>query len=150
MVFQANRSKLDSARGPGLESGLVLLSEVKEKTGLPVLTDVHEPWQAREVSPVADILQVPAFLARQTDLLVAVGKTHKPVNIKKAQWMSHIELKGALDKVRGSDNSEVMVTERGTFFGYGDLVVDMRNFQMIKDELLCPVYFDGTHSIQKP
>ena len=147
---KANRSKLDSARGPGLKEGLSLLSEVKRETGLPILTDIHEPYQAREVAEVVDIIQIPAFLVRQTDLLLAVGETGKPVNIKKSQWMSVQELKGALGKVRGTNNSQVIFTERGTFFGYGDLVVDMRNFQRIRDELACPVYFDGTHSVQKP
>jgi len=146
---KANRSRLTSPRGPGLSHGLELLSEVKRETELRVLTDIHEPNQAEEVSTVADVLQIPAFLARQTDLLVAAGKTGRPVNIKKAQWMSSEELKGAYEKVRESRNSEVVVTERGTFFGYGDLVVDMRNFRRLKNELHCPVFFDGTHSVQR-
>ena len=147
---KANRSRVDSARGPGLKEGLVLLSEVKRETGLPILTDIHEPYQAREVAKVADIIQIPAFLVRQTDLLLAAGETGKPVNIKKSQWMSVQELKGALGKVRDTNTQQVIFTERGTFFGYGDLVVDMRNFQRIEEELACPVYFDGTHSVQKP
>lgn len=147
---KANRSRVDSARGPGLKEGLVLLSEVKRETGLPILTDIHEPYQAREVAKVADIIQIPAFLVRQTDLLLAAGETGKPVNIKKSQWMSVQELKGALGKVRDTNTQPVIFTERGTFFGYGDLVVDMRNFQRIEEELACPVYFDGTHSVQKP
>lgn len=147
---KANRSRVDSARGPGLKEGLVLLSEVKRETGLPILTDIHEPYQAREVAEVADIIQIPAFLVRQTDLLLAAGETGKPVNIKKSQWMSVQELKGALGKVRDTNTQQVIFTERGTFFGYGDLVVDMRNFQRIEEELACPVYFDGTHSVQKP
>ena len=147
---KANRSRVSSARGPGLKEGLVLLSEVKRETSLPILTDIHEPYQAREVAKVADIIQIPAFLVRQTDLLLAAGETGKPVNIKKSQWMSVQELKGALGKVRDTNTQQVIFTERGTFFGYGDLVVDMRNFQRIEDELACPVYFDGTHSVQKP
>ena len=147
---KANRSRVDSARGPGLKEGLVLLSEVKRETSLPILTDIHEPYQAREVAKVADIIQIPAFLVRQTDLLLAAGETGKPVNIKKSQWMSVQELKGALGKVRDTNTQQVIFTERGTFFGYGDLVVDMRNFQRIEEELACPVYFDGTHSVQKP
>jgi len=147
---KANRSRLGSPRGPGLREGLRLLTEVKEKTGLPILTDIHEADQAIEVATVADVLQIPAFLARQTDLLESAGKTGKPVNIKKAPWMSSAELKGAQHKVQNSLNSKVIVTERGTFFGYGDLVVDMRNFVRIQNQLSCPIYFDGTHSVQRP
>ncbi|MDE0806793.1 MAG: 3-deoxy-8-phosphooctulonate synthase [Longimicrobiales bacterium] len=147
---KANRSKLESPRGPGLEEGLRLLAEVKKETGLLILTDIHEAHQAKEVASVVDIIQIPAFLSRQTDLLEAAGKTGRPVNIKKAQWMSSNELVGAKQKVQNPSNSEVIVTERGTFFGYGDLVVDMRNFLRIQKELLCPVYFDGTHAIQRP
>ena len=147
---KANRSKLSSPRGPGLKKGLGLLTEVKKETGLPVLTDIHAADQAAEVAAVADVLQIPAFLARQTDLLLAAGKTGKPVNIKKGPWMSSVELKGALNKVQDNLGTKVIVTERGTFFGYGDLVVDMRSFVRIQSQLFCPVYFDGTHSVQRP
>lgn len=147
---KANRSKLSSPRGPGKKKGLRLLAEVKKLTGLPVLTDIHEADQAAEVAVVADVLQIPAFLARQTDLLQAAGKTGRPVNIKKGPWMSSAELKGALNKVQDKLGTKVIVTERGTFFGYGDLVVDMRSFVRIQSQLSCPVYFDGTHSVQRP
>jgi 2-dehydro-3-deoxyphosphooctonate aldolase (KDO 8-P synthase) len=147
---KANRSSLDSARGPGMETGLPLLARVKEETGLPLSTDIHEPWQAGPVGEVVDVLQIPAFLCRQTDLLVAAGETGKAVNIKKGQWMAPEEMKAAVDKVRSSGASEVAVTERGTIHGYGDLVVDMRSFARIRDAAHAPAIFDGTHSVQRP
>lgn len=147
---KANRSSLDSARGPGMETGLPLLARVKEETGLPLSTDIHEPWQAGPVGEVVDVLQIPAFLCRQTDLLVAAGETGKAVNIKKGQWMAPEEMKAAVDKVRSSGGSEVAVTERGTIHGYGDLVVDMRSFARIRDAAHAPAIFDGTHSVQRP
>lgn len=147
---KANRSKLDSPRGPGMEAGLLLLGQVKEETGLPVLTDVHEPRQAARVGAVVDILQIPAFLCRQTDLLVAAGETGKAVNIKKGQWMGPEEMEGAVEKVRSAGASTVAVTERGTVHGYGDLIVDMRSFARIRDATGAPAIFDGTHSVQRP
>lgn len=147
---KANRSKLDSPRGPGMEAGLLLLGQVKEETGLPVLTDVHEPRQAARVGAVVDILQIPAFLCRQTDLLVAAGETGKAVNIKKGQWMGPEEMEGAVEKVRSAGASAVAVTERGTVHGYGDLIVDMRSFARIRDATGAPAIFDGTHSVQRP
>ncbi len=147
---KANRSSLDSARGPGMETGLPLLARVKEETGLPLSTDIHEPWQAGPVGKVVDVLQIPAFLCRQTDLLVAAGETGKAVNIKKGQWMAPEEMEAAVDKVRSSGASEVAVTERGTIHGYGDLVVDMRSFARIRDAAHAPTIFDGTHSVQRP
>ncbi len=147
---KANRSKLDSPRGPGMEAGLLLLGQVKEETGLPVLTDVHEPRQAARVGKVVDILQIPAFLCRQTDLLVAAGETGKAVNIKKGQWMGPEEMEGAVEKVRSAGASAVAVTERGTVHGYGDLIVDMRSFARIRDATGAPAIFDGTHSVQRP
>ena len=146
---KANRSRGDSPRGPGLEGGLEQLRHVKEETGLPILTDVHEVDQAAVVAGVADILQIPAFLCRQTDLLRAVGATGKVVNIKKGQWMAPEEILGAVEKVREAGASSVAVTERGTFFGYGDLIVDMRSFQRIRTACGVPVIFDGTHSLQR-
>lgn len=147
---KANRSKLDAARGPGLERGLELLGRVKEETGLPVLTDIHEPWQAAEAATVADVLQIPAFLCRQTDLLVAAGRTGRAVNVKKGQWMAPEDMAHAADKVRRSGSSEITITERGTLFGYGNLVVDMRSFARLRAAVGVPAIFDGTHSVQRP
>ena len=147
---KANRSNVNAARGPGLHLGLAALERIRKATGLRVLTDVHEPEQCEEVSDVVDVLQIPAFLCRQTDLLVAAGATGLPVNIKKGQWMHPEGMRGAVEKVRCAGPSEVAVTERGTFFGYGDLVVDMRNFGRLRTECKAPVIFDGTHSVQQP
>ncbi len=147
---KANRSKLDSPRGPGLAHGLPLLARVKAQTGLPVLTDIHDPRQAQPVAEVADVIQIPAFLCRQTDLLVAAGCTGRAINIKKGPWMAPEEMVGAVEKLRGSGAAEVAVTERGTALGYGDLVVDMRSFQRIRAATGAPVIFDGTHSVQRP
>jgi 2-dehydro-3-deoxyphosphooctonate aldolase (KDO 8-P synthase) len=147
---KANRSRLDAARGPGLEAGLRALEAVRTATGLPVLTDVHEPAQVPAAAQVADVLQIPAFLCRQTDLLVAAGKARRPVNVKKGQWMAPDGMAGAVEKLRAGGAPEVAVTERGTFFGYGDLVVDMRNFARLKAACGVPVVFDATHSVQQP
>jgi 2-dehydro-3-deoxyphosphooctonate aldolase (KDO 8-P synthase) len=159
---KANRSNLEAVRGPGLEEGLAALARVRERTGLAVLTDVHLPEQCAAAAEVVDVLQIPAFLCRQTDLLVAAGATGKPVNIKKGQWMHPEGMRGAVEKVRNAARtqprtssttlgvSEVAVTERGTFFGYGDLVVDMRDFPRIRTACDAPVIFDGTHSVQQP
>jgi len=147
---KANRSKLDAPRGPGLEAGLASLARVRGETGLPVLTDVHEPSQAERAASVADVLQIPAFLCRQTDLLVAAGATGRAVNVKKGQWMAPEEMSHAVDKLRRSGASQVAVTERGTFFGYGNLVVDMRSFARIRRACGAPAIFDGTHSVQRP
>jgi 2-dehydro-3-deoxyphosphooctonate aldolase (KDO 8-P synthase) len=147
---KANRSNVDAARGPGIDSGLAALARVRAATGLPILTDVHDATQPAQAAAVADVLQIPAFLCRQTDLLVAAGRTGKPVNVKKGQWMTPEAMRGALDKVRGGGSSAVAVTERGTFFGYGDLVVDMRAFQRLREACRAPVIFDATHSVQQP
>lgn len=147
---KANRSRNDAARGPGLDEGLERLLRVKEETGLAILTDIHEPAQAQPVAEVADILQIPAFLSRQTDLLVAAGATGRTVNVKRGQWMAPEDLSGAVTKVRDGGSPEVLVTERGTFFGYGDLVVDMRVFPRVRAACGVPVIFDGTHSVQRP
>lgn len=146
---KANRSSMSSFRGPGLEKGLKILAEVRRETGLPVMTDVHEPAQAAVVGEVVDCLQVPAFLCRQTDLLVACGRTGKPVNIKKGQHMSPAEMKNAVEKVRSCKNNKIMLTERGTFFGYNQLVNDMTAIAIMK-RFGCPVVFDATHSTQQP
>lgn len=147
---KANRSRPDAPRGPGLERGLEQLARVKRESGLPVLTDVHEPWQAARVAEVCDVLQIPAFLCRQTDLVEAVGATGRPTNIKKGQWMAPEEMAGAAAKARASGASGVAVTERGTFFGYGDLIVDMRSFERLREATDAPAIFDGTHSVQRP
>jgi 2-dehydro-3-deoxyphosphooctonate aldolase (KDO 8-P synthase) len=145
---KANRSSLSSYRGPGLEAGLATLRRVKQEAGLPVLTDVHEPGQVEAAAAVADVLQVPAFLCRQTDLLVACGSSGAAVNIKKGQFMAPEDMANAVDKVRSTGNERVTVTERGTSFGYHNLVVDMRAFPMIRR--FAPVVFDVTHSLQLP
>jgi 2-dehydro-3-deoxyphosphooctonate aldolase (KDO 8-P synthase) len=147
---KANRSKLDAPRGPGIDGGLASLARVREETGLPVLTDVHEPEQAERAGSVVDVLQIPAFLCRQTDLLVAAGATGKAINVKKGQWMAPEEMAHAVEKLRRSGAADVAVTERGTFFGYGNLVVDMRSFGRIRDACGTPAIFDGTHSVQRP
>ena len=153
---KANRSNLDGKRGPGLEEGLRALDRVRAATGLPILTDVHEPAQCAIAAEVVDVLQIPAFLCRQTDLLVAAGATGKPVNVKKGQWMHPEGMRGAVRKVEAGavqahvPVGEVAVTERGTFFGYGDLVVDMRAFARLRESCEVPAIFDGTHSVQRP
>jgi 2-dehydro-3-deoxyphosphooctonate aldolase (KDO 8-P synthase) len=147
---KANRSRLAGERGPGVSEGLRLLERVKQGTGLPLLTDIHQADQAAPAAEVVDALQIPAFLCRQTDLLVAAGRTGRPVNVKKGQWMSPEGMAGSVEKVRSGGSRDVAVTERGTFFGYGDLVVDMRNFARLRDATSAPVIFDATHSVQRP
>jgi 2-dehydro-3-deoxyphosphooctonate aldolase (KDO 8-P synthase) len=151
---KANRARADAPRGPGLEHGLEALARVRAATGLPVLTDVHLPDQCAPTAEVVDVLQIPAFLCRQTDLLVAAGETGRPVNVKKGQWMHPEGMRGAVDKIRGArasrNGADVAVTERGTFFGYGDLVVDMRDFARMRAACRTPVVFDATHSVQRP
>ncbi len=148
---KANRSRAEAPRGPGLTRGIELLGKARADSGLPVLTDVHEPEQAAIAAQVVDVLQVPAFLCRQTDLLAACGRTGKPVNLKKGQWMAPEEMTGAVEKVRqAGGRNDVAVTERGTFFGYGDLVVDIRNFARLRAATRSPVIFDATHSVQRP
>lgn len=146
---KANRTSIDGFRGPGLEEGLRILKKVKTTVGLSICTDIHEPWQAEPVADVADILQIPAFLCRQTDLLVAAAKTGKCVNIKKAQFLAPWDMKNCLEKVRQSGNQNVMLCERGTSFGYNTLVVDMTGLRVMK-KFGVPVIFDATHSVQKP
>jgi 2-dehydro-3-deoxyphosphooctonate aldolase (KDO 8-P synthase) len=147
---KANRARAESARGPGLDEGLRALERVRRSSGLPVLTDVHLPEQAGPTAEVVDALQIPAFLCRQTDLLEAAGRTGRPVNVKKGQWMPPEAMAGAVEKVRGAGGGEIAVTERGTFFGYGDLVVDMRNFARLRAATGVPVIFDATHAVQRP
>ena len=165
---KANRSNADAPRGPGIQEGLRALERVKKASGLRVLTDVHLPDQCAMVAEVADVLQIPAFLCRQTDLLEAAGRTGKAVNIKKGQWMHPEGMRGAVEKVRDATShtrrangdsrmslpsvrlSDIAVTDRGTFFGYGDLVVDMRDFTRLRAACGVPVIFDATHSVQRP
>ena len=146
---KANRSGATSVRGPGLDAGLGYLQAVKDKYSLPVLTDIHDSSTVEEVSSVADVLQIPAFLCRQTDLLVAAGKSGKPVNIKKGQFMAPEDMKGAVEKVRLTGNNNIMLCERGSSFGYHNLVVDMRGLVIMRS-LGVPVVFDATHSVQLP
>ena len=150
---KANRSNADAARGPGFHEGLAALDRVRTTSGLRVITDVHLPEQCGGTAEFVDALQIPAFLCRQTDLLEAAGATGKPVNIKKGQWLHPEGMRGAVEKVRGAQfngGAEVAVTERGTFFGYGDLVVDMRSFCRMREACNAPVIFDATHSVQRP
>lgn len=146
---KANRSSIDSFRGQGLEAGLKILAAVKEKTGLPITTDIHESHQAAPVAEVCDILQIPAFLARQTDLLVAAAQTGKVVNVKKGQFMAPSDMQNVVNKLAASHASHMMLTERGTFFGYGRLVNDFAGIPEMK-ALGVPVVFDATHSVQRP
>ena len=146
---KANRTSRSSFRGPGLDAGLKALAEVRARTGLPILTDIHEPSHAAAAAAVADVLQIPAFLCRQTDLLVAAARTGKAVNIKKGQFLAPSDMRHAIEKVTAEGNRSVMVTERGVSFGYHDLVVDMRALPMLR-ELGFPVVFDVTHSLQLP
>ena len=146
---KANRTSIDSFRGPGIDEGLRILKRVKDELALPVCTDIHEPWQAEKAASAADIIQIPAFLCRQTDLLVAAAKTGRCVNIKKAQFLAPWDMKNCVDKVMSSGNQNVMVTERGTSFGYNNLVADFTSIAELK-KLGVPVLFDATHSAQKP
>ena len=161
---KANRSNPGATRGPGIERGLEALGRVKRETGLPVLTDVHHPEHCAQAAEVVDVLQIPAFLCRQTDLLEAAGATGRAVNVKKGQFLHPEGMKGAVAKVRraarGNERvvasgqppagGDIAVTERGTTFGYGDLVVDMRSFARMRAATGCPVIFDATHSVQQP
>lgn len=146
---KANRSSLDSFRGPGLEKGLAILDKVRAATGLPVLSDIHETSQARPAGEVLDMIQIPAFLCRQTDLLIAAARTGKPLNLKKGQFMAPEDMAQAVAKARAAGAKGIALTERGTSFGYHDLVVDMRSLVRMAG-LGCPVIFDATHSVQLP
>ncbi len=145
---KANRTSM-SSRGIGMDEGLRILDEVKHQLALPILTDVHESWQCKPVAEVVDVLQIPAFLSRQTDLLLAAGETGKIVNVKKGQFMAPWDMKGAVDKVHSTGNKQVWLTERGSSFGYGNLVVDMTSLVEMR-KFGCPIVFDATHSVQKP
>ena len=146
---KANRSSLGSYRGPGMERGLEILGEVRARHGVPILTDVHETAQVEKAAAVADVLQIPAFLCRQTDLVLEAARTGKIVNIKKGQFMAPWDMKGVLEKAASTGNRRIMVTERGTSFGYNNLVVDPRSFPVMR-AFGFPVIFDVTHSVQRP
>ncbi|HWO41324.1 MAG TPA: 3-deoxy-8-phosphooctulonate synthase [Candidatus Eisenbacteria bacterium] len=146
---KANRSSLESYRGPGLERGLEILAEVKRQLGVPVLTDVHEPGQVERVQQVADILQIPAFLCRQTDLVIAVARSQKAVNVKKGQFLAPWDIRNVIAKIVSTGNQQILLTERGVSFGYNNLVSDMRSLVAMR-ETGYPVVFDATHSLQLP
>lgn len=146
---KANRSSVHSYRGPGLDKGLAILESIKSRFGVPIITDVHEPWQAAPASEVADIIQLPAFLSRQTDLVVAMAKTKAAINIKKAQFLAPQEMRHILSKFEEAGNERLMLCERGSSFGYNNLVVDMLGFSVMK-KFNYPLVFDVTHSLQKP
>lgn len=145
---KANRSSVHSYRGPGLPEGLAILARIRE-SGLPVLTDIHEPAQAEKVAEAVDILQIPAFLCRQTDLLLAAGRTGRIINVKKGQFVAPADMRHVVDKIRSTGNDRIVLTERGTSFGYNNLVVDMRGLAIMRS-LGVPVIFDATHSVQMP
>lgn len=146
---KANRTAIDSFRGPGLERGLAMLERVRREVGVPVLTDVHSQREAKEAARVVDIIQIPAFLVRQTDLVLAAGETGKPVNLKKAQFLAPWDMANVVKKVESTGNRKILLTERGTAFGYNNLVVDMRSIPVMA-ALGYPVVFDATHSVQLP
>jgi len=146
---KANRTSISSYRGPGIEQGLKILDKVKKQYNLRIVTDIHEPWQAERVAEVVDIIQIPAFLCRQTDLLVAAAKTGKIINIKKAQFLAPWDMKNVIKKVEESGNNNILLCERGTTFGYNTLVADMTGIVEMK-KYGYPVVFDATHSVQKP
>jgi 2-dehydro-3-deoxyphosphooctonate aldolase (KDO 8-P synthase) len=146
---KANRSSIHSFRGPGLEQGLEILQEIKNRFGIPVITDIHEPWQAAPAAQVADILQLPAFLSRQTDLVKAMADTGAAINIKKAQFLAPEEMRHILSKFEEAGNERLILCERGSSFGYNNLVVDMLGFSVMK-KFTYPLVFDVTHSLQKP
>jgi 2-dehydro-3-deoxyphosphooctonate aldolase (KDO 8-P synthase) len=146
---KANRSSLKSYRGPGIEKGLEILGEIKGELGLPVLSDVHETWHVEKAAAVLDVIQIPAFLCRQTDLIVEAGRTQKPVNIKKGQFLSPPEMKNVIEKLESVGNHKIILTERGSLFGYNNLVFDVRSIPIMKGWGY-PVVIDASHSVQKP
>lgn len=146
---KANRSSISGRRGIGLEAGLEILAEIRREHDLPVITDIHESWQADAVKDIVDVIQIPAFLCRQTDLLLAAGRTGKPINVKKGQFLAPQDMKNVAEKIASTGNDRVMLCERGTTFGYNNLVVDFRGLEIMKKTDL-PVVFDATHSVQQP
>lgn len=147
---KANRTSIKGARGIGLEKGLEVFADLKRDFGFPVITDVHESWQCAEAAKVVDVLQIPAYLCRQTDLLVAAAKTGKAVNVKKGQFLAPWDMQHVVQKLRDSGNDRVMACERGTSFGYNTLVSDFRGLPIMAEQCACPVIFDATHSVQQP
>jgi 2-dehydro-3-deoxyphosphooctonate aldolase (KDO 8-P synthase) len=147
---KANRTSAKSARGIGLDKALAIFAELREKLGVPVLTDVHEPEQCAAVAEVADVLQIPAFLCRQTDLLIAAAKTGRAINVKKGQFLAPWDMTNVVEKITGAGNRNVLVTERGVSFGYNTLVSDMRALPILAERAGAPVIFDATHSVQQP
>ena len=146
---KANRTSIDSFRGPGIDKGLDILAEIRSKFNVPVLTDIHEPWQARVVAEVCDVIQIPAFLARQTDLVVAAGETGAVVNVKKGQFMAPEDMREVVRKIESTGNRRIVLCERGSSFGYRNLVVDMRSLAIMRD-FGYPVVMDATHAVQRP
>jgi 2-dehydro-3-deoxyphosphooctonate aldolase (KDO 8-P synthase) len=146
---KANRTSIKSDRGPGLAQGLYILSRIKEELGLPVITDVHKEEECGAVAEVADALQIPAFLSRQTDLIIAAAETGRPINVKKGQFLAPWDMRNVIEKIRSTGNLQILLTERGTSFGHGDLVVDFRGLAIMR-AYGYPVVFDATHSLQKP
>lgn len=146
---KANRSSIDSFRGDGMKFGLDILAQVKDEVGVPLITDVHEPWQVEETAKVVDMLQIPAFLCRQTDLLVESAKSGKAVNVKKGQFLAPWDAKNIVEKLRAAGSEKILITERGASFGYNNLVVDFKSFPIMR-EFGVPVVFDVTHSLQLP
>ena len=146
---KANRTSLDSYRGPGLEEGLRMLQKIRTEFQVPVISDIHDQYQVQAAAEVLDVLQIPAFLCRQTDLLVAAARTGKPINLKKGQFVSPWDMKNAVGKIRAGGTSQIMLVERGSSFGYNNLVVDMRSLPVMRS-FDCPVIFDATHSVQLP
>lgn len=147
---KANRTSVESFRGPGLDEGLKILADVKKEVDVPILTDIHLPIQANAIAEIADIIQIPAFLCRQTDLLIAAGKIGKPINIKKGQFLSPWKVGNITKKIESTNNNNILLTERGNSFGFDSLTVDMRSIPIMQDETGYPVIFDGTHSAQLP
>ena len=147
---KANRTSVSSFRGPGIDDGLKILADVKSELDVPIITDIHLPEQATSIAEVADIIQIPAFLCRQTDLLIAASNTGKPVNVKKGQFLSPWKVKNIVEKIESTGNNKILITERGNTFGFDRLVVDMRSIPIMQEETGNPVIFDGTHSAQMP
>lgn len=147
---KANRTSVSSFRGPGIDKGLRILADVKSEIGVPIITDIHLPEQANTIAEVTDIIQIPAFLCRQTDLLIAAGKTGKPINVKKGQFLSPWKVKHIVEKIESTGNVRILVTERGNTFGFDNLIVDLRSIPIMQEDTGYPVIFDGTHSAQMP
>ena len=146
---KANRTSINAFRGPGIKKGLDILSRIKSKLGIQILSDVHRISEVRDAAEVLDVIQIPAFLCRQTDFILEVAKTDKPVNIKKGQFVAPMDMQNVVDKIRSTGNQKILLTERGAMFGYNNLVVDMRGIPMMQ-QMGCPVIFDATHSVQLP